>query len=355
MGSGNSPNNTLMKTVAVTGASGFIAAWVCQEFVDAGWAVRGTVRSLASEATDRLKASVRPGPGTLDLFEADLLKPGSFAQAFEGCEAVVHTASPFLISGIKNAQRDLIDPAVQGTLNVLSSVPSSVHRVVLTSSVVAVHGWNDDPPRNGRAYTEEDWNTTSTPVNLPYPASKTLAERSAWDLARVSPWSLVVVNPGFVLGPSLTGRTDGASLGLMKRLMSGAFSSGVPALDFGVVDVRDVARAHFLAATVEAASGRHILVGDHADLLNLGRRLARIDPGLRGLPRTRLPKTLLWLIAPMIGFTREYVHHQVGNSVRYDSSRSRIDLGLRYRDLDATLADMAARLNDAKPPQPASP
>lgn len=333
-----------MKTVAVTGATGFIAARICQEFLDAGWAVRATVRSLDSSSAERLRAALSLGSGRLGLFEADLLQPGSFSRAFEGCDLVVHTASPFLIEKVKDAQRELIQPALDGTVNVLSSLPSSVKRVVLTSSVVAVHGWNDDRPLNGTTFTEEDWNLTSTAANLPYPASKTLAERKAWELARGAGWSLVVVNPGFVLGPTLTGRSDGASLGLMNRLLDGGFASGVPGFDFGIVDVRDVARAHFLAATVDAASGRHLLVGDHSDLLELAGRLGRLVPGLRGLPRSTLPRWLLWLIAPAIGFTREYVVHQVGKRVRYDSSRSRTDLGLTYRALDTTLKDMAASL-----------
>jgi nucleoside-diphosphate-sugar epimerase len=336
-----------MRTVAITGATGFLAAWICQEFLDAGWAVRGTVRSLNSSSTQALKAALKPGQGSLELFEADLLQPGSFAKAFEGCHAVIHTASPFVIEKVRDARKELIQPALDGTVNVLSSLPSSVKRVVLTSSVVAIHGWNDDVPLNGRAYTEDDWNLTSTPENLPYPASKTLAERKAWELAEGAPWSLVVVNPGFVLGPTLTGRADGASLGLMKRLLSGGFATGVPGFDFGIVDVRDVARAHFLAATVATASGRHILVGDHADLLDLGRRFSRLVPSLKGLPRAKLPRPLLWLIAPLIGFTREYVRHQVDKTVRYDNSRSQTHLGLTYRALDTTLADMAASLQQA--------
>ena len=333
-----------MKTVAITGATGFIAAWVCQEFLDAGWAVRGTVRSLSSSSSERLKSALKVGTGSLELFEADLLQPRSFARAFEGAEVVVHTASPFVIEKVKDAQKDLIEPALAGTTNVLSSLPPSVKRVVLTSSIVAVHGWNDDVPKNGKAYTEDDWNVTSTPRNLAYSASKTLAERKGWELAQGASWRLVVVNPGLVLGPTLTGRSDGASLGLMKRLLTGGLATGVPGFDFGVVDVRDVAHGHFLAATVPEASGRHILVAEHADFLEIAWRLARLDPTLKGVPRARVPKWLLWLIAPQIGFTREYVRHQVDKKVRYDNSRSRSDLGLEYRELNVTLGDMAASL-----------
>lgn len=87
----------------------------------------------------RLQANLKPNicfSGTLTLFEADLLKEGSFDEAVRGADYVFHTASPF-IREVVDAQRDLVDPAVKGTLNVLASVAKSkatVKRVALTSS-----------------------------------------------------------------------------------------------------------------------------------------------------------------------------------------------------------------------------
>jgi len=86
------------------------------------------------------------------------------------CLFVFHTASPFEHK-VKNAQKELIDPAVKGTANVLMSVakwnkvarPSdiSVKRVVITSSVASIIGPGSQPS-NGKVYTEADWNSTST-------------------------------------------------------------------------------------------------------------------------------------------------------------------------------------------------
>ena len=83
---------------------------------------------------------------TLKLFDADLLNKGSFEEAMGGCELVFHTASPFMISDIKNPETELIRPAKEGTRNVLESANKNhtVKRIVLTSSVVAIYGDNAD-------------------------------------------------------------------------------------------------------------------------------------------------------------------------------------------------------------------
>ena len=53
--------------------------------------------------------------------QADLLGEGSFDAAIAGADYVVHTASPFIIT-VADPQRDLIDPALKGTLNVMEAV-----------------------------------------------------------------------------------------------------------------------------------------------------------------------------------------------------------------------------------------
>jgi dihydroflavonol-4-reductase len=97
----------------------------------------------------------------LSLVAAELLTPGSFDGAVQGCDYVLHTASPFFLEQNGDPDEVFIRPAVQGTENVLNAVAKagSVKRVVLTSSCAAVYGYNAD--KDG-AYTEEDWNRTST-------------------------------------------------------------------------------------------------------------------------------------------------------------------------------------------------
>ena len=147
-------------TVLVTGGSGYIASWVVKYLLEEGYTVRATVRNLRSEdKVAHLKAMEREYSGKLQLFEADLLTEGSFDESMKGCDVVIHTASPFFIKGLKDAQKQLVDPALQGTRNVLETAnrAESVKRVVLTSSVAAIMGDNVDALNKvNRTMTEED-------------------------------------------------------------------------------------------------------------------------------------------------------------------------------------------------------
>ena len=126
------------RTALVTGASGYIGLHVVNVLLEAGWTVHATVRKLTNEKkVQPLKTLSEKHPGALRLYEADLLVPNSFSEAILGCSVVFHVASPFIVpEKVKDPQKDLIRPAIEGTRNVLESVnqTESVKRVVLTSS-----------------------------------------------------------------------------------------------------------------------------------------------------------------------------------------------------------------------------
>jgi len=199
--------------VLVTGASGYIAGHVIQLLLQKGFEVRGTVRSLSNPQKNSHLNELFP---KLQLYEADLLTPGSFDKAVENCEYIFHTASPFQIEGVTDPQKELIDPAVKGTENVLNSVAKvgkSVKRVILTSSVAAIIG--NKPPEY--VFSEVDWNMDSTIQNgQAYRLSKRLAEEFAWKFCKENNIDMVAINPGFVVGPPLSDRVDGTSVKLVK-------------------------------------------------------------------------------------------------------------------------------------------
>ncbi|CAL8468857.1 g8398 [Coccomyxa elongata] len=243
----------------VTGAGGFVATELVKQLLEKGYNVRGSVRSLSN--ADKVQHLIKLGsalPGKLELTEADLLEEGSFDGVVQGSNFLFHTASPFFIES-SDPQRDLIDPALKGTQNVLASAAKAkdtLKRVILTSSVAAVHGEYAAPPNNSHLYTEEDWNETSSFENgQAYHLSKTVAEREAWRLAEEHGLDLVAVLPNFVLGPVISSRADGTSVGFMKGIVEGKPVEGTPL----ICDVRDVARAHVLAAETPSASGRYIV------------------------------------------------------------------------------------------------
>ncbi|MGR8934041.1 MAG: NAD-dependent epimerase/dehydratase family protein [Gammaproteobacteria bacterium] len=337
------------KPVLVTGASGYIASWIVQKLLEEGFTVRGTVRSLAQQ--DRyahlLKIAASTS-GTFIPYQADLLHAGAFDAAVQDCEIVFHTASPFLGSRVKNPERQLIGPAVKGTSNVLAAVnkATTVKKVVLTSSVAAVYGDSAELAETEEGFfTEQHWNRTSSADHQPYFYSKTLAEREAWNMVRAqSRWTLAVINPGFVLGPSLTPRVDSTSIAVLLAYLRGKMAFGVPDLTVGLVDVRDAAAAHLAAAFRPEAEGRHILVAEHGSLLSIAQAIEQNFPRRYKLPKRVLPKALTYLIGPLFGLTWQYLRKNIGNAVAFDNTASKERLGIDYLPFSQTIKDHVEQL-----------
>lgn len=332
------------KPVLVTGGAGFIASWIVRYLLEDGRKVRASVRSLkkADRIQHLLDLSAKH-PGKLELFEADLLQPGSFDPAMADCALVIHAASPFFIAGIKDPQKDLIEPAVEGTRNVLqaASRADGVRRVVLTSSVAAIMGDGADAATlPAMTVTEEQWNTSSSLKHQPYSYSKTQAEREAWRIAEgQKQWQLVVINPSFVLGPALSARDDSTSVNFIRAMIDGTYRPGAPDLTMGIVDVRDVARAHILAGFGEGVQGRHILAAETMPMAAVARTLDGIYGSRFPIPRRTLPKALLYLIGPFFGLSWGYITRNVGHPYKLDASKSKEQLGLQYRSVAETLRD----------------
>ena len=333
----------------VTGASGYVASWVVWELLNRGATVRGTVRDPDNaEKCRHLREMDQELPGTLELWKADLLTPGSFDDVVQGASAVIHTASPFIMGEPKDPYSELIHPAVEGTRNVLEAVnkAESVGQVVLTSSVVSIYGDSKDlEDAPGDAFTENDWNTTSSADYQAYSFSKTLAEKAAWEMAKAQTrWRLAVINPGFVLGPSKTPRTDSESIKMIRGMLTGRFKIGAPDLTMGVVDVRDVAKAHVEAALRADAEGRHILVNQSLSFLEMGTILRNRIGGKYPFPTRKIPKLVLYLVGPSEGLSWSYLRKNLGYPLRFDNRRSRERLGIEYRPVEDTLAEHAEQL-----------
>jgi len=334
--------------VLVTGATGYVAGWIVKRLVEAGVTVHAAVRDPHdARKLAHLKAMSDVGPGTVRFFATDLLQSGSYAMAMAGCAVVLHTASPFTTS-VKDAQRELIDPALLGTRNVLEEAgrTPSVRRVVLTSSCAAIYtDAADCATAPGGVLTEAVWNTTASLAHQPYSYSKTLAEQEGWRLAKLqSQWQLVVVNPSLVVGPGTNPRPTSESFNIVRQLGDGTMKAGAPRAGFGAVDVRDLAQAHLAAAFNPAAEGRHIVSGHDTDLLALGQVLLPTFGDSYPLPRRALPKWLVWLVAPMSGLTRKFVSRNVDHPWHADNRKSRQALGVTYRPLQESMDDMFAQM-----------
>lgn len=333
----------MSKTILATGGAGFIGSWVVKELLEKGYRVRVPVRSLKREEKYQHLKNLPNSDSLLELFEADLLVDGSYDSAAEGADAIIHMASPFTLR-FKDPQRDLIDPAVKGTRNVLAAANKSttVKKVVLTSSVAAVHGDNIDMMEQGLTeFTEEYFNTTSSPKHQPYSFSKVEAEKEAWHIhSQQSKWDLVVINPALVLGPTLTSNSNSESLQIINDLLSGKYRFGAPELYFGFVDVRDVAKAHVLALEKPNAKGRYIIAERVSNFMELVSIINNNFPRKFKLPKMVAPKWLLYFVGPLFGLSTRFVARNVGYRIAFNTSRSRQELGLEYTPFEHTVVDM---------------
>ncbi|HEY3560508.1 MAG TPA: NAD-dependent epimerase/dehydratase family protein [Kribbella sp.] len=240
--------------VLVTGGSGYLATHLIARLLRDGRDVRTTVRSTARSAS--VRAAVRRGGADdtrLEIVEADLITDDGWPAAVDGCAEIHHTASPIPVVQPEDPD-ELIVPAREGTVRVLRAARAAgARRVVLTSSFAAV-GYTPKPVAE---YTEEDWTDPDTPGLAPYPRSKAIAERAAWDLMRDADTELVVLNPTAIFGPTLTTELR-SSTQLIKMMLDGTMQV-VPRARFGVVDVRDVADLHVRAMSTPDAAGNRFL------------------------------------------------------------------------------------------------
>lgn len=338
------------KIVLVTGATGYIGSWVTKYLLEKNYTVRIAVRNKGNvKKYQHLLDIAGNTKGSIEVFEADLLKENSYDEAARGANAVMHIASPFTLR-FKDAQRDLIEPAIKGTRNVLNAATKSgtVTRVVLTSSVAAVYGDNIDMQNQGLTeFTEEHFNTTSSAKHQPYSFSKVSAEKEAWKISQEqNRWNLVVVNPSFVMGPSLANTSDSESIVFVREILKGKLFFGAPDLSFGFVDVRDVALAHILALEKESAEGRHILSGREMNVMELSKVIEKNFKGKYKLPIMKAPKPLLYLVGGLFGVTPKFVKLNVGYPVKLNSTKSRGLLGLKYRNIDETVTDMVNQMHE---------
>lgn len=328
----------------VTGGNGYLASWIVKLLLDRGHEVRATVRSSPGDARyAHLHKLASDCGGRLSLHAAHLGKGDHFRPLVDGCDYVIHTASPFVIRGITDAENELVRPAIDGTRSLLEAVnrSASVRRVVMTSSVAAIYGDTADArEKDGQPFSEDDWNTSSSLQHQPYAYSKTLAERAAWEIAQKQRrWDLVTLNPGFMLGPSFSPAVTGVSQTIMRNFANGTYRSGIIDMWYGLVDVRDAAEAHIRACTAASAKGRYIISAHEASLWMIAQRLRQWFGDKYPLPRSKAPKLILWLLAPKFGFTRHYVARNIGIPLRLNNEKGVRELGMRYRPIDDTVRE----------------
>ncbi len=253
-----------MSLTLVTGASGFL-----------GW----HVAKILTEQGHKVRALCRPTSALRELavekITGDLRDPASLARAVDGCERVYHVAADYRLWS-KNPG-DLYAANVEGTRNLLdAALRAGVQRIVYTSTV----GCIGMPPNK-----EGD---ETTPVSIAdmtghYKRSKWLAEQVALEKSRVGA-PIVIVNPTAPIGdhdwkPTPTG-----------KIIVDFLADRLPAfVDTGLnlVDARDAALGHILAAEKGRLGERYILGCENLTLEHILQRLGKIAN--KPAPKVKLP------------------------------------------------------------------
>ena len=332
------------KIVTVTGITGFVGLAVAAELLKHGvWKIRGTVRSINnSHKIEPLQKVLGRQFSSVELVEADLLDLESLKRAFSGSTYVIHVASPFVIEEPDDPQT-IIKPAVEGTKNVmLACKENGVKRVSITSSIVAVAS---SPPEGQPDVLDEScWSDPDYQLGA-FEKSKTLAERAAWDFVAAQPegekLELTTVCPGFILGPTMVNKGF-ASGQAIKMFMENGFPGGsIPQIQFGIVDVREVALAHVRCIERDAAQGqRFLLFGQTLWFREVAVILEKHYASQGYIIPTVESKYCLVKIFSLFSRRMQAASRFWGREFHGNNSRSKNVLGIEYRPARDSIIEM---------------
>ncbi|CAD6236118.1 unnamed protein product [Miscanthus lutarioriparius] len=305
--------------LCVTGGSGFIGSWLVRLLLDRGYTVHATVKNLQDEGETKHLQALDGADARLRLFQMDLLDTASSMRpAIEGARGVFHLASPLTLQ-TQDPEKELLEPALKGTLSVLRAAKDcGVHRVVLMSSKSAMlpnPAWPAD-----KVIVEDDcWADVELlkKRQLWYHVSKTLTEKAAWEFAEMEGLQLVVLNPGTTLGPFFTPSVN-TSLNILLQLLRGQ-ELELDAVYTGWVDVRDVAQSAIVLCENPSAQGRHLCLASMERLVDFADKIADMYPEF---PVHRIKEDKQgWLMRAK------------------EPSKKLMDLGVRFVPFDVTIRE----------------
>ena len=327
--------------MTVTGASGFIGSHVVANLLARGRKVRATVRDAGDPIrVDHLKGLEIAEGGSLKIVEMDLFDEPSVHAAIAGCTDLIHTAAAVRISA-KDPQRQIVDPSVVGTQNVISAIDAAgtVERFVHTSSTAAIRPmkWKD-----GQTLTTETWADDATLEDNPYGLAKVLAERIVreWhsDGGDGKP-RMVTIHPSVVFGPSMSKIHLRGSLSFLDALVKRKVPLLIP-IQINIVDVRDVAEAHVRGLTMGENAGRYLTVSGDMQFSEISRVLREGYPSLK-TPRFTVPYLVALLAGPLFDkrITRSWARQHLRRKLYWDATPAERELGMTWKGARESILD----------------
>lgn len=315
------------KKVLLTGITGFVGSHTAIQLLEKGYQVMGTLRDMKrANSIKKVIAQHTSHTDNLSFVEADLQNKHIWHKLMVGIDYVQHIASPFPKTMPKD-ENDLIVPARQGNINILSAASfSGVKRVVITSSTAAI-SYGQSKEKRKRLFHETDWTDLNRVDDItPYYKSKTLSEKAAWDFIETdhSGLELSVVCPGLILGPLLE-EDFNASANVIIKLMDGSMPA-VPQIGFDIIDVRSIASLLILAMEQpEAKNQRYIGSSGYLTLSDVARVLKTAYPEMK-IPSRKLPNFMVHILS-LFDATLKPVLLDLGTERKMNHSKAVNNLG----------------------------
>ena len=328
-----------MDKVLVTGASGFIGLHCIAQLLQAGYQVKGSLRSRARESEIRNALSkVVNTENRLEICELDLLKDDGWDEAVSGCDYVMHVASPLLDREPKN-QDEIIRPAHEGLMRAIkSSVRNKVKRFVMTSSFSAIgYGHVKD------VFDESHWTDTTQKIGA-YNKSKAIAEKAMWDyldsLKDEEKIEAVAINPTLVIGASLSDDVGTSNI-FLQKMLDGSYPV-VPKVHFGYVTVKDTAKAHVAAMTHPHASGKRFILAERCMWLCEVNKILR-KHGYKKAPIRQAPNLLMKFLA-LFNNEASAIAGFVGKTKFTNSENAKNILKFSFENVEVGILEIAQQL-----------
>lgn len=332
------------KKVLLTGITGFVGSHTAIQLLEKGYRVIGTLRTMKrADSIKRIIAQHTSYADRLSFVEADITDEKIWEKLMVGVDYVQHIASPFP-KIMPSDENDLIIPARDGNINILSAAAEcKVKRVVITSSGAAVQ-YGQAPEQRSKVFDETDWTDLNQKNDLtPYFKSKTIAEKAAWDFIKNdhSGLELAVVCPGLILGPLLE-EDFSASANVVIKILDGSMPM-VPQIGWEIVDVRSIASLLILSMEQPQAAGqRYIGSSGYLTFNDMSGILKKAYPEMK-IPSRKLPNFMVRILS-LFDATLKPVLLDLGTERKMDHSKAVNDLGWKPIKPEETVLSCAASI-----------
>lgn len=330
-----------MKTVLVTGGTGFLAGWIIRKLLEQGYDVKTTVRSeeKAKSITSMLNHE-KVATDSLSFAFADLTKADGWDDAMHGVDYVLHVASP--LGGNNHEDPTLIPIAKSGVENVIgAAIKAGIKKVVMTSSGAANY---PDKKDANPAVDESFWTDDENKWITNYMRSKIIAERTAWELiGKQTHTKLVTILPGAILGPYMANKRSSTDQ-IFEMLLKGTPS---PRVVYPVVDVRDLAELHILAMEQDSANGQRFISESEEMTMPEMAQLLKAKYSDRKISTFIIPSFVISIMAK-IQPPMKVLNTMIGLSYHRDGSKAKKLLNWKPRSAKETVLDTADYLIESK-------